>query len=41
MMARRRHACLENDALMHWDMTHQIKARELNLVSYEDEDGES
>jgi putative mRNA 3-end processing factor len=26
------------DALMHWCMTHQIKARELNLVGYEDED---
>ena len=25
------------DALMHWCMTHQIKARELNLVGYEDE----
>jgi putative mRNA 3-end processing factor len=25
-------------ALMHWRMTHQIKARELNLVGYEDED---
>ena len=24
--------------LMHWCMTHQIKARELNLVGYEDED---
>ena len=28
------------DALMHWCMTHQIKARELNLVGYEDEDEE-
>ena len=26
------------DALMHWCMLHQIKARELNLVGYEDED---
>ena len=26
------------DALMHWCMTHQIKAKELNLVGYEDED---
>ena len=26
------------DALMHWCMTHQIKARELNLVGREDED---
>jgi putative mRNA 3-end processing factor len=26
------------DALMHWCMTHQIKARQLNLVGYEDED---
>jgi putative mRNA 3-end processing factor len=26
------------DALKHWCMTHQIKARELNLVGYEDED---
>jgi putative mRNA 3-end processing factor len=26
------------DALMHWCMSHQIKARELNLVGYEDED---
>ncbi|HEX6219329.1 MAG TPA: ligase-associated DNA damage response exonuclease, partial [Sphingomicrobium sp.] len=26
------------DALMHWCMTHQIKARELNLIGYEDED---
>jgi putative mRNA 3-end processing factor len=26
------------DALMHWCMTHQIKARELDLVGYEDED---
>jgi putative mRNA 3-end processing factor len=26
------------DALMHWCMTHQIKARELNLVGYEAED---
>ena len=26
------------DALMHWCMTRQIKARELNLVGYEDED---
>ena len=26
------------DALMHWCMTHQVKARELNLVGYEDED---
>ncbi|HEV2080396.1 MAG TPA: ligase-associated DNA damage response exonuclease [Allosphingosinicella sp.] len=26
------------EALMHWCMTHQIKARELNLVGYEDED---
>ena len=25
------------DALKHWCMTHQIKARELNLVGYEDE----
>lgn len=25
-------------ARMHWCMTHQIKARELNLVGYEDED---
>jgi putative mRNA 3-end processing factor len=24
--------------LMHWCMTRQIKARELNLVGYEDED---
>ena len=27
------------DALMHWCQLHQIKARELNLVGYEDEDG--
>ena len=26
------------DALMHWRMTRQIKARELNLVGREDED---
>lgn len=26
------------DALKHWCLTHQIKARELNLVGYEDED---
>ena len=26
------------DALKHWCMLHQIKARELNLVGYEDED---
>ena len=26
------------DALMHWCMLHQVKARELNLVGYEDED---
>jgi putative mRNA 3-end processing factor len=26
------------EALMHWCTTHQIKARELNLVGYEDED---
>lgn len=26
------------EALMHWCMTHQIKARELNLVGFEDED---
>ena len=26
------------DALKHWCMTHQVKARELNLVGYEDED---
>ena len=26
------------EALMHWCMTHQIKACELNLVGYEDED---
>ncbi|MEO6255712.1 MAG: DNA ligase-associated DEXH box helicase, partial [Sphingomicrobium sp.] len=26
------------DALKHWCMTHQIKARELNLIGYEDED---
>jgi putative mRNA 3-end processing factor len=26
------------EALMHWCLTHQIKARELNLVGYEDED---
>ncbi len=26
------------DALMHWCLLHQIKARELNLVGYEDED---
>jgi putative mRNA 3-end processing factor len=26
------------EALMHWCMTHQIKARELNLLGYEDED---
>ena len=26
------------EALRHWCMTHQIKARELNLVGYEDED---
>lgn len=26
------------DALMHWCMTHQIKACELNLIGYEDED---
>jgi putative mRNA 3-end processing factor len=26
------------DALMHWCMTRQIKARELNLIGYEDED---
>ena len=26
------------DALMHWCMTQQVKARELNLVGYEDED---
>jgi putative mRNA 3-end processing factor len=26
------------DALMHWCMTRQIKARELNLVGYEDDD---
>jgi hypothetical protein len=26
------------DALMHWCALHQIKARELNLVGYEDED---
>jgi putative mRNA 3-end processing factor len=26
------------DALMHWCMTRQIKARELNVVGYEDED---
>ncbi len=26
------------DALMHWCTTHQIKARELNLVGFEDED---
>jgi len=23
---------------MHWCMLHQVKARELNLVGYEDED---
>ena len=28
------------DALMHWCMTHQIKARELNLVGYEDDEDE-
>jgi putative mRNA 3-end processing factor len=28
------------DALMHWCMTRQIKARELNLVGYEDDDDE-
>ena len=27
------------EALMHWCMTRQIKARELHLVGYEDEDG--
>jgi putative mRNA 3-end processing factor len=26
------------EALMHWCMTRQIKARELNLIGYEDED---
>jgi hypothetical protein len=26
------------EALKHWCMTHQIKACELNLVGYEDED---
>jgi putative mRNA 3-end processing factor len=26
------------DALMHWCMTRQIKARELNLVGYEDDE---
>ena len=26
------------EALKHWRMTHQIKACELNLVGYEDED---
>jgi putative mRNA 3-end processing factor len=26
------------EALKHWCMTHQIKARELNLIGYEDED---
>ena len=26
------------EALKHWCMTHQVKARELNLVGYEDED---
>ena len=26
------------EALMHWCMLHQVKARELNLVGYEDED---
>ena len=28
------------DALMHWCMLHQVKARELNLVGYEDEEEE-
>jgi putative mRNA 3-end processing factor len=28
------------DALMHWCMLHQIKARELNLVGYEDDEEE-
>jgi putative mRNA 3-end processing factor len=28
------------DALMHWCMLHQIKARELNLVGYEDDEDE-
>ena len=28
------------DALIHWCMTRQIKARELNLVGYEDEEDE-
>ena len=28
------------DALMHWCMTRQIKARELNLVGYEDDEDE-
>ena len=26
------------EALKHWCMTHQIKAREPNLIGYEDED---
>ena len=26
------------DALTHWCKMHQVKARELNLVGYEDED---
>ena len=26
------------DALKHWCMLHQVKARELNLIGYEDED---
>ena len=26
------------EALKHWCLTHQLKARELNLVGYEDED---
>jgi len=32
-----RAACRE-EALKHWCMTRQIKARELNLYGYEDED---
>lgn len=29
---------IREEALKHWCMTHQIKACELNLVGYEDED---
>jgi hypothetical protein len=32
------HGHVREDALLHWCMTHQIKARDLNLVGYEDED---